>query len=142
MLSVPVSVPSVSVEISVVLGLQVAAAPTQVSRRYTCLPAGAPSTRFVAAELNATYRPSTLIAAEWLSAFPAEPSAVDDTICVFGVHPFAAPTQVSRTIICAMSSCEDVNATYRPSWLTVGVSSATALAADVAAAAPAPTVNV
>jgi hypothetical protein len=60
--SVPFSAPPVSVEINVVSALHVDAAPAQVSRTYTCLPVPAPSTKFVAAELNATYLPSALIA--------------------------------------------------------------------------------
>jgi hypothetical protein len=135
--SVPVNAPLGSVETSVVAALHVPAAPTHVSRRYTCRPAtaavavpAAPSTRFVAAELNATYLPSALITGIWLSALPAVPSVAAETICVLGTQPFAAPTQVSRTKICATPFCSDANATYRPSWLTAGVSSAAASEAD------------
>lgn len=53
MLSVPVSAPWLSVEINVVVALQVPAAARQVSRRKICLPAGEPATRFVDAELYA-----------------------------------------------------------------------------------------
>ena len=58
MLSVPFKAPLESVEIKVVEGLHEFSAAMQVSRKYTWRPAGAPSTRFVAEELNATYLPS------------------------------------------------------------------------------------
>jgi len=100
MLSVPFNAPCESVEISVVVFLQEPSAPMQVSCRYTCRPAGAPSTRFVAAELNATYRPSGVTTALWLSAFPAVPSAVTETTRVLGLHSAVAPMQVSFNRIC------------------------------------------
>src|SRR5208283_2241787 len=77
------------------------------------------------------YRPSALITGVWLSALPGVLSAATEISFVLGVHPFCTPRQVSRNMICVVSfSCAE-NAPSRPSWLSAGVSSATAAAPPV-----------
>ena len=111
MLSVPSSAPPGSVETSVVIALQPGARSRTGVSQIDLAPAGAPSKRFVAAELNATYRPSALITGVWLSAFPGELSVPTEISFVLGVHPFGAARQVSRNMICVIwFSCAE-NAT-------------------------------
>ncbi len=132
-LSVALSNPFGSTEINCVCGLHDVAAPWQVSRRKICFPLGESATRFVAAELNAMKRPSALMEGVWLSALPAAPSSAADNTDVCGLQSLAAPSQVSRKKICAVAFCcpfgVPANATKRPSRLTAGDSSATAIAA-------------
>ena len=109
--SVPASLPSSSFETSVVPGLQSTVAPMHVSRRYTCRPAGAVLTRFVAAELNATYRPSSVSTALWLSPLPIGPSVETDTVRVDARQSLPAPKHVSRRNICEFPPCTDAYAT-------------------------------
>src|SRR5882757_4304392 len=138
-LSVALSNPFGSTEINCVCGLQDVAAPWQVSRRKICFPLGVSATRFVAAELKAMNRPSALMEGVWLSALPAAPSSAVDNTEVCGLQSLAAPSQVSRKKICAVAFCcpfgVPAKATKRPSTLTAGVSSATAIAACDACAA-------
>jgi len=138
-LSVALSNPFGSTEINCVCGLHNVAAPWQVSRRKICFPLGVSATRFVAAELKAMKRPSALMEGVWLSALPAVPSSPADNTDVCGLQSPAAPSHVSRKKICAVAFCcpfgVPAKATKRPSTLTAGVSSATAIAACDACAA-------
>src|SRR2546430_1856692 len=138
-LSVALSNPFGSTEINCVCGLHDVAAPWQVSRRKICFPLGVSATRFVAAELKAMKRPSALMEGVRLSALPAVPSSAADNTDVCGLQSLAAPSQVSRKKICAVAFCcpfgFPAKATKRPSRLTAGVSSATAIAVCDACAA-------
>src|SRR5437667_6450953 len=67
-----------------------------VSRTKTSgTPFVSPATRLVAAERNATNRPSALMDEPWL--FPCSPDEDTDARTVEGVHPAGAPKHVSRT---------------------------------------------
>ena len=93
-------VPSVATETRSVEGVQPDDAPAQVSRTKTSIaPLVSLSTRFIAEERNATYRPSALIEGEMLSPsagllfHPMEASVTE------GTQPAGAPAHVSRTNI-------------------------------------------
>src|SRR5262245_7392548 len=129
-LSFPASAPPSSVETSVVSGVQEAVAPKQVSRTKIWRPAGVEESKFVAAELNATKRPSALIEGVLLSALPAEPSGAEESKVVRAWQSEPAPLQVSRRKTCEWPPCAAVYATRRPSEPRAGVSSATVSAAD------------
>jgi len=90
MLSMPFSAPPGSVETSDVAPCRSTCSCTGVPQIHLA-PEGAPSRRFVAAELNAMYRPSALITGVWLSALPGALSAATEIIFVLGVHPFCTP---------------------------------------------------
>jgi len=66
-------------------------------RKYQTInlpPVGAFSTRFVAAELRDTNRPSALMEGAWLSSFAGVPSAAAERRVVWGWQPAAALSQV------------------------------------------------
>jgi hypothetical protein len=113
--------PSLASETSTVVGVH-PAAPVQVSRTYAfAFPWTFVETRFVAVELNATSRPSDVIAgiaALETLLLGCAPLAVTSARIVLGVHGPAAPVQVSRqkfpgTVISpeTISVAQDWNAT-------------------------------
>src|SRR5579863_4433321 len=104
-LSLPESEPLSSAETSVVCGVQEEVAPEQVSRRKIWRPPGVLATRLVAAELNATKRPSVLMEGVLLSALPWVPSPAAESKLVRGRQSEGAPVQVSRRKICAWPFC-------------------------------------
>lgn len=96
-------VPLVATDTRWVEGVQPEATPAQVSRTNTsAAPLLSPATRFVAEEMNATYRPSALIDGEML--FPSAGLLLIplDSRVVEGVHPEETPVHVSRTKIFSM----------------------------------------
>jgi len=90
--------PSVAMETRCVVGVQPEAAPAQVSRTNTSItPFVSLSTRFIAEERNATYRPSALIEGEILSPSAELLFRPMDASVTEGTQPAGAPVHVSRT---------------------------------------------
>jgi len=80
---------------SCVLGVQLAPAPAQVSRRNK--PGAPEGARLVAADWNVTKRPVALIEVAILAPLACVPSEATETRTVDVLQPVGAPAQVSRT---------------------------------------------
>lgn len=111
-----------------VAGVQLLAAPWQVSRTNVRRAEELSSTRFVASESNATKRPSALIEGEALAPFASFESELIDMRVVAGVQSAAAPKHVSRINTSATPLlspgtrfvASETNTTKRPSALIAG----------------------
>ena len=117
-----------------VFGTHAEAAPKQVSRRNRggAAPAGRElascGTRFVADELNATKRPSGLMAGDELGPLASSPSGPRERRMVAGTQVDAEPMQVSRRKMSLQPLlspftkllASEANTTNRPSALTEG----------------------
>src|SRR5438105_3402030 len=91
------SLPSPATDNLIVLGMQPAGAPMQVSRRKTSLwMLVSPATRLEAKEEKVRIRASALMAGNELKELPWLPSVATDTLMVLGLQPAAASMQVSR----------------------------------------------
>jgi hypothetical protein len=89
--------PSLATETSIVVGVQPAGAPIQVSRKKAPDLLMVFGTRFVALESKATYRPLAEMVGDRLLPLGSDPSFATETRIVAGVQPAGAPRQVSRT---------------------------------------------
>ena len=80
--------------------------------------------RLVAVELNATYRPSGVMAGSVLSPFPSAPGAAPSgTLTRTVVFATWSKTKISATLLVSPTTRfvkSASNATYRPSWLNEG----------------------
>src|SRR6266404_3935130 len=95
---VPICEPSLATDARIVEGVHPAGAATQVSRTNASMglfvPAGI---KLLAADVNATKRPSALIEGLKLSPLPWVPSVATETRTVEGTQLAGAPKHVSRT---------------------------------------------
>src|SRR5271154_5817052 len=126
LLAFPACAPVDGTETKVLLGVQPACAPKQVSRTNASpTPLVASSTMFVALELKATNSSPALI--EGLAPPAVVPSVATEINVVAGTQPAGAPLQVSRrnahvlpqdSVLGNMFVASESNATNLPSALT------------------------